>query len=79
VSFAFVTNLPEIQKMTETGERRTIVFHPAAEAAWRLNGESGDCVLKVKDGSHRFGYRDADGTWYEDGGGPLDVVEFGLL
>jgi hypothetical protein len=54
-------------------------MHPVGEASWRLNGESGDCVLRLQDGSHRVGYRDADGTWYEDGGGPVDPIEYGQL
>jgi hypothetical protein len=65
--------------MTDAGGSRIIVMHPVGEASWRLNGESGDCVLRLQDGSHRVGYRDADGTWYEDGGGPVDPIEYGQL
>lgn len=58
---------------------RAIVMYPVGEANTRLNGESGPCLLRMADGSHRFGYRTEDGVWYEDGGGQLDPVEFGVL
>lgn len=65
--------------MADAGDSRVVVMYPVTDARWRLNGESGDCLLRLGDGSHRIGYRDADGTWYEDGGSPIDPVEYGVL
>ena len=65
--------------MKDKAASRVIHMYRVEDLAERVDGESGDCLLRLADGTHRIGYRNEDGTWYEREGDPLDPVECGLL
>jgi hypothetical protein len=65
--------------MKDKAASRVIHMYRVEDLAERVDGESGDCLLRLADGTHRIGYRNEDGTWYEREGDPLDPVECGPL
>ena len=58
---------------------RVIHMYRVEDLSERVDPESGDYLLRLADGTHRIGYRNEDGTWYEREGDPLDPVECGPL
>ena len=58
---------------------RVIHMYRIEDLSEGIDAESGDYLLRLADGTHRIGYRNEDGTWYEREGDPLDPVECGLL
>ena len=65
--------------MQGKGASRVIHMFPVDAVTSRIDKESGDCLLRMADGTHRIGYRNEDGHWYEVEGDPLDPVEYGPL
>ena len=65
--------------MQDAAASRVIHMYRVEDLAERVDGVSGDYLLRLADGTHRIGYRNEDGAWYEREGDPLDPVECGLL
>ena len=65
--------------MQDAAVSRVIHMYRVEDLSERVDGESGDYLLRLADGTHRIGYRNEDGTWYEREGDPLDPVECGQL
>ena len=65
--------------MQDAAASRVIQMYRVEDLAERVDGESGDYLLRLADGTHRIGYRNEDGNWYEHEGDPLDPVECGSL
>ena len=65
--------------MKDKAASRVIHMYRVEDLSERVDPESGDYLLRLADGTHRIGYRNEDGTWYEREGDPLDPVECGPL
>jgi len=65
--------------MQDAAASRVIHMYRVEDLSERVDPESGDYLLRLADGTHRIGYRNEDGTWYEREGDPLDPVECGPL
>ena len=62
--------------MTDTGTGKKTILHPIACHSHVSGEDSGDCLLRLADGSYRIGYRAGDGVWYEKEGAAVDPVDF---
>jgi len=65
--------------MQDAAASRVIHMYRVEDLAERVDGESGDYLLRLADGTHRIGYRNGDRNCYEHEGDPLHPVECGPL